>query len=385
MPVVLALNAGSSTLKFALFRGHTAIVRGSAEKLDHSPTVSAVTSQGHNLATPELAHQSYENALNTLLSWLDNQLGSDRIAAVGHRIVHGGLHFTDPVRIDSNVAVELEKLVPLAPLHQPHGLAAISAIARSQPALTQIACFDTAFHRTMPDVATRLALPRDLGDKNLRRYGFHGLSYEFVSGRLRELAPALARGRVIAAHLGSGASLCAMQNGRSIETTMGFSTLDGLVMSSRPGNLDSGALLYLMQSYAMTAEQVQDLLYHRSGLLGVSGISGDMRELARSDSPHATEATELFTYRVAGEVGRLASSLGGLDGLVFTGGIGEHAAAIRVDICRRLAWLGIAVRDSSNATGPRKTSTDASAVQVWIVPTDEEATIACHTRSLLAT
>ena len=236
----------------------------------------------------------------------------------------------------------------------------------------------------MPDVATRLALPRDLGGPSLRRYGFHGLSYEFIAARLRELSPALAQGRVVAAHLGSGASLCAMQGGRSIETTMGFSTLDGLVMGTRPGALDAGVVLYLLLSCGMTDKEVEYLLYHRSGLLGVSGVSSDMRALAASTSPRARAAVELFTYRAAGAVARLASALGGLDGLVFTGGIGEHDATVRAGICRRLAWLGIAAEELPRAAAARRISTAASHIEVWIIPADEEAAIARHTQAVLA-
>lgn len=383
-PVILTLNAGSSSLKFALYKGADEnILRGVVEGVGQAPHVSLTAPHMRRLDPPDLAGSSYEGMLDTLLQWLNAHLDGDVIGAVGHRIVHGGQRFVDPVRINEAVLAELDALVPLAPLHQPHNLAAIRAIARAQPALPQIGCFDTAFHRTMPAVATRLALPRALGDAEMRRYGFHGLSYEFIASRLRQVAPALARGRVIVAHLGSGASLCAMRDGRSIETTMGFSTLDGLVMGTRPGCLDAGAVLYLMQSRGMTAKAVEDLLYHRSGLLGVSGISGDMRELAASARPEAREAIELFTYRVAGEAGRLAAALGGLDGLVFTAGIGEHDAALRAEVCRRLAWLGVVPDPAANEGGQGRISTDASPIEVWVVPTDEEAVIARHTRALV--
>ncbi len=384
-PVILTLNAGSSSLKFALYKGaDESILRGLVEGVGQAPRVSLTASRMRRLDPPDLAGSSYESVLDTLLPWLNAHLDGDAIGAVGHRIVHGGQRFVDPVRIDETVLAELDTLVPLAPLHQPHNLAAIHAIARVQPALPQVGCFDTAFHRTMPAVATRLALPRALGDAEMRRYGFHGLSYEFIAGRLRQIAPALAQGRVIVAHLGSGASLCAMRDGRSVETTMGFSTLDGLVMGTRPGCLDAGAVLYLMQSRGMTAEAVEDLLYHQSGLLGVSGISGDMRELAASARPEAREAIELFTYRIAGEAGRLVAALGGLDGLVFTAGVGEHDAALRAEVCRRLAWLGVVPDPAANADGKGRISTDASSIEVWIVPTDEEAVIARHTHALVA-
>jgi acetate kinase len=385
VPVILTLNAGSSSLKFALYKGaEETVLRGVVEGVGQAPHVSLTAPHMRRLDPPDLAGSSYESVLDTLLQWLNAHLDGDVIGAVGHRIVHGGQRFVDPVRIDEAVLAELDGLVPLAPLHQPHNLAAIRAVARAQPALPQVGCFDTAFHRTMPAVATRLALPRALGDAEMRRYGFHGLSYEFIAGRLREVAPALARGRVIVAHLGSGASLCAMRDGRSVETTMGFSTLDGLVMGTRPGCLDAGAVLYLMQSRGMTAKAVEDLLYHQSGLLGVSGISGDMRELAASAMLEAREAIELFTYRVAGEVGRLAAALGGLDGLVFTAGVGEHDAALRAEVCRRLAWLGVVPDPAANADGKARISTDASSIEVWIVPTDEEAVIARHTHALVA-
>lgn len=383
-PVILTLNAGSSSLKFALYKGaDEMILCGVVEGVGHAPHVSLTAPHMRRLDPPDLAGRSYEAGLDTLLQWLNARLDGDAIGAVGHRIVHGGRRFLDPVRIDETVLAELDALVPLAPLHQPHNLAAIRAVARTQPALPQVGCFDTAFHRTMPTVATRLALPRALGDAEMRRYGFHGLSYEFIAGQLRQVAPALARGRVIVAHLGSGASLCAMRDGRSVETTMGFSTLDGLVMSTRPGGLDAGAVLYLMQSRGMTAKAVEDLLYHQSGLLGVSGISGDIRELAASARPEAQEAVELFTYRIAGETGRLAAALGGLDGLVFTAGIGEHDVALRAEVCRRLAWLGVVPDPAANKAGHGRISADASPIEVWIVPTDEEAVIARHTHALV--
>ncbi len=293
--------------------------------------------------------------------------------------MHGGDRFSDPVRLDGNVMAALDALVPLAPLHQPHNLAAVRAVAQARPKLLQVGCFDTAFHRTMPPIATRLALPCALG---LRRYGFHGLSYEFIAGRLRALAPGLAAGRVVVAHLGNGASLCAMRDGRSIETTMGFTALDGLVMGTRPGSLDPGVILYLLQSRGMDAAAVEDLLYHRCGLLGVSGISSDMRDLAASTEPAAREAIELFTYRIAGETAALASALGGIDGFVFTAGIGEHDAAIRAAVCERLAWLGVALDPAANAAGQGRISAGSSRVAVWVVPTDEEAVIARHTQAL---
>jgi acetate kinase len=385
---VLVLNAGSSSLKFALYAGDAStILRGQIDGIGETPILSLAASSERQPDPPYLSG-SYEDMLDALLTWLNAQLQGAALDAVGHRIVHGGPLFAEPVRIDKAILDALDALVPLAPLHLPHNLAAIHAIARAQPALPQIGCFDTGFHRTMPAVATRLPIPRAIAGDDMRRYGFHGISYEFIARRLRDIAPDLAAGRVIVAHLGSGASLCAMRDGRSVDTTMGFSTLDGLVMATRPGCLDAGAVLYLMQRRGMAATEIEDLLYHKSGLLGLSGISGDMRELAASTSGEARHAVELFAYRLAGEIGRMAACLGGLDGLVFTAGIGEHDPALRADLCARLAWLGIVPDAAANARarGPdeaRLISAASSAVQVWVVPTDEEAMIARHTRAIL--
>jgi len=384
-PVILTLNAGSSNLKFALYRGpEQSILRGLVDGIGQVPRFSLTQSSVRRAEPPVLAGGTFETVLHALLRWLNAHLEGDAIDAVGHRIVHGGDRFAEPVLIDAGVLAALDALGKLAPLHQARNLAAVHAIARAHPEMPQVGCFDTAFHRTMPPVATRLPIPRALGDAALRRYGFHGLSYEFIADRLRAVAPALAEGRVIAAHLGSGASLCAMRGGRSIETTMGFSTLDGLMMATRPGCLDAGAVLYPMQSRGMTPNELEDLLYHHAGLLGVSGISGDMRELAESAMQPARDAIELFTYRLAGEVARLTAALGGLDGLVFTAGIGEHDAALRAELCRRLAWLGVASDPVRNAHGAGRISSDASAVEVWVLPTDARAMIARHTHALVA-
>ena len=265
-----------------------------------------------------------------MIGWAEGHLGADRLIAVGHRVVHGGPDHYRPERATAALLDALDRLTPLAPLHEPHNIAPIRAIAAARPNLLQVACFDTAFHHTMPKVATRFALPREYEQAGVRRYGFHGLSYEYIAGRLREIAPELAKGRVIAAHLGNGASLCAMLDGQSVDTTMGFTALDGLVMGTRSGNLDPGVILYLEQERGLSAKQVETLLYEQSGLLGVSGgLASDMRTLLASDDPHAKEAIELFVYRIAREIGALTSSLGGLDGLVFTAGIGEHAPEIR--------------------------------------------------------
>ena len=376
MQAILTLNAGSSSLKFALFVEGRAILRGALD----GAHLSATDAAGATLPAPTLSGDTQEAILPGLLDWLDTQLDAARLHAVGHRIVHGGEAFTEPVRIDAATLARLDALVPLAPLHEPHNLAPIHTLARTHPHLLQVGCFDTAFHRTMPPLARRIALPAALG---LRRFGFHGLSYEYVSARLRAVAPDLARGRVILAHLGSGASLCATRDGRSIETTMGFSVLDGLVMGTRPGTLDPGALLYLLQSRGLSADALQDLLYYHAGLLGVSGLSADMRELAASAEPAAREAIDLFTYRLAGEAGRLASALGGLDGLVFTGGIGEHDAPLRAAVCTRLAWLGARIDGPSPTQGERRISPAGASPQLWVIPTDEESVIAAHTKALV--
>jgi len=320
--------------------------------------------------------------LHRLLDWIEAHLGADRLAAVGHRIVHGGLHFHAPVRLTRDVLAQLEDLTPLAPLHQPGCLAPVQAIAAARPTLPQVGCFDTAFHATLPEIAWRYALPRDL-DPAIRVYGFHGLSYEHVARRLRDEAPALAAGRVVAAHLGSGASLCAMRDGRSLDTTMGFSALDGLMMGTRCGTLDPGVLLYLLREKGFDAEALQTLLYRRSGLLGVSGIAADVRTLTESDASEAAEALDLFCFRAAKLAAGMATSLGGLDGLVFTGGIGEHVPAIRAAICARLEWLGVELDPSLNTRGISRVSTPGSRVAVRVIPSDEEASIARHIACLL--
>ena len=317
--------------------------------------------------------------LAELLGWVGEHLGDARLVAAGHRVVHGGRRFVAPARVDGAVLAELGRLSPLAPLHQPHSLAAIRAIAANRPDLPQVACFDTAFHRTNAAVARRLALPRALAEEGMERYGFHGLSYEFIAGRLPEVAPGLAEGKVIVAHLGNGASLCALSGGRSVDTTMGFTALDGLPMGTRCGALDPGAILYLMQAHGMEAPALERLLYHESGLLGVSGVSSDMRALLASDDPHAAEAVELFAFQVARQAGALASTLGGLDGIVFTAGIGENVPEVRRQACERLAWLGLALDGAANARGGPCISAPGSRVAAWVIPTDEERMIARHT------
>jgi acetate kinase len=386
--VILALNAGSSSIKFSLFSaasGFTRICEGAIEGLGDAARFTAKDSKGAVLVDrPLTAASTHEDSLKTLFSWFETQFGKEKLHAAGHRIVHGGARYIEPVVIDPRVLRDLHDLIPLAPLHQPHGLAGIEAVAKLDRNLPQIACFDTAFHHTESSVATAFALPRDLTDEGIRRYGFHGLSYEFIASMLPQiLGPDTAERRIVVAHLGSGASLCAMRARKSVATTMSFSTLDGLMMGRRSGAIDPGVILYLLQHEKMTAEAVSDLLYNRSGLLGVSGISDDMRVLLASDDENAKAAIDLFVYRISREIGSLAAALGGLDALVFTGGIGEHAAEIRRRICEDAAWLGVELDEEANAAGGPCIS--RSKVSAWIVPTDEDLMIARHTVSLVGT
>lgn len=383
---VLSINAGSSSIKFALFGlgsndAVEPISAGKIEGIGSSPRFVARDAAGHVLAElrwedPSLGH---EGLLDELLGWIDTLASACRLVGIGHRVVHGGMEFAAPALLTKQVMDALAMLAPLAPLHQPHNLAAIVAVSTARTSVPQVACFDTAFHHTQPPVATRFAIPEKYFQEGIARYGFHGLSYEYVAHTLRQLNPATAAGRVIAAHLGNGASLCAMTGGRSIDTTMGFTALDGLMMGTRSGSIDPGVILYLQQQKGMTPDEVQHLLYEQSGLLGVSGVSGDMRELLASSEEPARRAVELFVYRVAREAGALASSLGGLDGLVFTAGIGENSPVVRALVCERLAWLGVEIDAGANEKGAPTISTAASRVIVRVIPTDEERMIAMHT------
>ena len=383
---ILTLNAGSSSLKFALFRAEAeaASCRGEIETLTEAPHLRARDSHGVILAERKWAAGTkdlFGEALQALLEFADGHLGQGGLAAVGHRVVHGGAEHVAPARVTPALLEALEAIVPLDPLHMPHCLAPIHEMAASRPGLKQVVCFDTAFHHTMPEVARRLALPRDLEAIGVRRYGFHGLSYEFITGVLARQHGGTPPGRVIVAHLGSGASLCALYHGKSIETTMGFSTLDGLVMATRCGSLDPGAILYLRRQ-GKSFSEIEDMLYRRSGLLGISGISGDIRTLLASTEPAAAEALDSFSYRIAAETGRLVSALGGLDEFVFTGGIGEHAAEIRQSVCRRLSWIGVQMDDAANDRHAATISLAGSGVAVKVIATDEEAVIARHTREV---
>jgi acetate kinase len=395
---VLVLNAGSSSLKFTVFDARAA---GQASRLcegqiaasgaashhtaHHTAHFTAHDGAGAALPTPALPDGGGQQAwLAVVLPWLEQNFPDINLLAAAHRVVHGGRRYSAPVVVDEAVLAGLRQLVPLAPLHQPVAIAAIEAMRRSHPALTQLACFDTAFHHGLPLVESSFALPRALTAAGLRRYGFHGLSYEYIAGALPGVAGAdIAAGRVVVAHLGAGASLCAMEGGRSVATTMSLTPLDGLPMGSRCGGIDPGALLYLLQEKKMSADAVADMLYHDSGLLGVSGISADMQTLLDSDAPEAAEAVDLFVYRIGRELGSLAAALGGIDALVFTGGIGQHAAEIRRRVCKKAAWLGLALDPAANeAGGPRITRAD-SAVSAWVVATDEDAMIMEHSRRLL--
>ena len=388
---ILVLNAGSSSIKVSLFGpgpdGPQLRLAGQIEGIGTHPHAVA-----HSAARAVLVDQrwadgagprDHDEAMALIVQWLAEQLPGWTPAAVGHRVVHGGTTYAQPVAIDSEVRANLQALIPLAPLHQPHNLKGIDAATRAYPAALQVACFDTAFHRGHPWVADAYALPRTWYDAGLRRYGFHGLSYEYIARAMRRIAPEVARGRMIVAHLGNGASLCAVRDGRSIESTMGFTALDGLPMGTRCGQIDPGVLLYLFGDRGMTVEAVTALLYHESGLLGLSGVSSDMRDLLASDQPMAREAVDYFVYRATGLAAALAAALGGVDGIVFTAGIGEHAAEVRARVCAGLAWLGVELDAAANAAGAQRISTTASRVSAWVVPTDEERMIALHVTELL--
>jgi len=384
---VLTLNSGSSSVKFALYSGARGeskrLLSGQIENIEQAPHLSLSDANGETVER-ELRHggdaqRTRADAFSLLIDLLAQRAGGVGVVAAGHRVVHGADRYREPVLVDRNVLEALGGFTPLAPLHQPHNLAAIRALLDIAPAMPQVACFDTGFHATQPRLATMFALPREFEQRGVKRYGFHGLSYEYIAGVLPEFLGERADGRVIVAHLGNGASLCAMRSRRSVATSMGFTAMEGLMMGTRPGTLDPGVVLYMQQEMGMDADAVSDVLYHRCGLLGVSGMSHDMRELLASDDPRAIEAVDLFVYRAVAHIGNLTAVLGGLDALVFTAGIGEHAAPIRERICRSLAWLGLEFdADANLAHGPR-ISRPGSAVSAWVIPTDEELMIARHT------
>jgi acetate kinase len=387
---VLVLNAGSSSLKFSVFRKEPggawpAESRGQIEGLGTSPRLSVKDARGEKRVDETLDPSIRDGraAIEVLAGWLRSAYRGGRIVGVGHRVVHGGPRFSGPVLLTREILAELAALTPLAPLHQPHNLAPIQAIFDRMPDAPQVACFDTGFHRGHDPVATLLPLPRDLCRGGVERYGFHGISYEYIASILPLAAPEIADGKVVVAHLGSGASLCALRKRRSVDTTMGFTALDGLCMGTRPGALDPGVVLYLFQQLGLTVPQVEEALYKRSGLLGISGLSNDMRDLLGRSEPDARLAVDYFVYRAAKEIGALAAVLGGLDGLVFTAGIGENSAEIRRRICDASAWLGVELDGAANAAGGPRISAPRGKVSVWVLPTNEELMIARHTRSLL--
>ncbi|HUZ91516.1 MAG TPA: acetate/propionate family kinase [Methylocella sp.] len=383
---ILVLNAGSSSIKFSLYAATDAAIHGAPlcmgaiDGIGHAARFHVAAGKGNVLLDTNLGEaKTHEAALSAMLQWLEQTFTAHHLRAAGHRVVHGGSRFTAPTLIDGEVIARLRELIPLAPLHQPHNIAAIEALARLHPALPQIACFDTAFHHAQPEIATRFALPRRLHDEGVRRYGFHGLSYDYIASVLPHyLSSEAAMGRIVVAHLGSGASMCAMKERKSIATTMGFTALDGLPMSRRCGALDPGVVLYLLNEKKMDANAVGDLLYNESGLLGVSGVSDDMRALLASKDPRAEEAIALFVYRIGRELGSLAAALGGLDALVFTAGIGEHAAEIRRRVLEDAAWLGVELDAAANAAGGPRLTHPASRAAAFVIPTDEDLMIARH-------
>jgi len=391
---ILCLNCGSSSVKFAVYayqkdRSPGELrVRGKAELIDQESGLTAFDAQGQLLVERKETFSSkgdvHDDLLKLTLDWLASHGDLDPIAA-GHRVVHGGKTFVQAVHVNEATLNDLGVLIPLAPLHQPYNLAGIRALAKLRPSLFQVACFDTAFHATLPHVERAFALPRRLEEQGIYRYGFHGLSYAYIASVLPDYCGDVAEGRVVVAHLGSGASLCALQNRKSIASTMGFTALEGLMMGTRCGNLDPGVLLYLLTEQGMDVQSLTSLLYKESGLLGVSGLSADVRTLlAASDDPRAAEAIELFCYRIQRELGAMVAALQGLDALVFTAGIGEHAAPIRKRICESLQWIGVELDDMRNASGVGCLTTPTSKVSVWVIPTDEEQMVANETIGVMA-
>jgi acetate kinase len=387
--VILTLNAGSSSLKFALFAfdadGVTPepLAEGEVAGLGAAPRLKITARVGGGIETGLDAAADHEAVLRMVLDWVEGHELAMTVVAAGHRIVHGGPQFHEPRRITAALIEALAALTPLAPLHQPHNLAPVRALAQSHPHLPQIACFDTGFHASNSALTSDYALPRELTAAGIRRYGFHGLSYEYIAGAMPQHLGDKARGRVVVAHLGGGASMCAIHDGRSVASTMGFSALDGLPMGTRCGAIDPGVLLYLMKEKGMAYDALTDLLYHRSGLLGVSGTSSDMRALLADPAGAAREAVSMFIYRIGRELGSLSAALGGLDALIFTGGIGEHAAPVRAGVCRAAEWLGVELDEAANAAhGPRITRAD-SPVPAFVIPTDEDLMIARHTVGVL--
>ncbi len=383
---VLVVNAGSSSIKFALYEeAARCVFRGNVDGLGDQPAFEVKDPAGRTLTRSRLeANADHHAALAAALGWIEGHDAGWQIVAAGHRVVHGGDRYAAPIRIDDEVLRELERLCPLAPLHQPHNVAGIRAILAHRPQLFQVACFDTAFHQAQPEIARMFALPWRLHEAGVKRYGFHGLSYEYIAARLPDHLGVLAEGRVIVAHLGNGSSLCAIRGRRSVASTMGFTALDGLMMGTRTGSIDPGVLLYLMDEKKMGSRDLERLLYRESGLLGVSGVSHDMRTLLASSEPRAKLAVDLYVYRIAREIGSLAAVLGGLDALVFTAGIGERAAPVRAAVCEASRWLGVEIDAAANAADARLIGSDSSRVPVAVIPTNEEEMIARHTLDALS-
>jgi acetate kinase len=386
----LVLNAGSSSLKFCVYRrpeveGWRLEARGQIEGIGTTPRLSAKSGDGEKLLDEPLAEtvRDGKSALDALAGWLRSRYEGARVLGVGHRVVHGGALFDGPTVVTRQVLQDLRKLVPLAPLHQPYNLGAIEAVYERLPDVPQVACFDTSFHRGQGELAELVPLPEEIRRGGVQRYGFHGLSYEYIASVLPEVAPEIARGRVIVAHLGSGASICALRNGKSVDSSLGFTALDGLCMGTRPGALDPGVVLYLFQGLGLSAREVEAILYKKSGLLGISGISNDMRDLLASDAPSARLAVDYFVYRAAKEIGALAAVLWGVDGLVFTAGIGENSAEVRRRIGEASGWLGLEMDPEANEKKGPRISKAGSRVSAWVIPTNEELMIARHTGRLL--
>jgi acetate kinase len=392
MKSILVLNAGSSSLKFAVFPFEPALAEkpalsGQIEGIGAKPKLSAKDTKGNKHAE-EMAisgdqSEQHRESLNFLFHWLERHAPELQISAAGHRVVHGGELYSAPVKVDSKLIAELDSMIPLAPLHQPHNVRAIKTVVTLMPEVPQVACFDTAFHRTQPAIAQMYGLPRALTSEGVKRYGFHGLSYDYVSRALAAIIGEKAHGGVVIAHLGNGSSMTALRGGKSVATTMGFSTLDGVLMGTRTGALDPGVILYLIDQKGYDSKKLSQVLYKESGLLGVSGVSQDMRELLASTAPEAKEAVDLFVYRIAREIGSLAAAAGGLDALVFTGGIGEHAAPIREKVVALSAWLGLRIDPEANASDAIRIDAKDSKVIVAVVPTNEEGMIARYTAEVL--
>jgi acetate kinase len=385
---IAVMNAGSSSIKFAIFEDdpdQSLLFRGQVENIGTSPRLRVEGGNGETLVETEWGAKEvdHNSATKIILETSIGLLGGKAVEGIGHRVVHGGTNFTAPALLTRDVLSSLKALCPLAPLHQPHNLAPIETIMGAAPHLVQVACFDTAFHQTQPHLSQAFALPRELTDSGIRRYGFHGLSYEFVSSRLRTVAPDHADKRIVIAHLGNGASLCAIERGRSVATTMGFTAVEGLMMGTRCGSIDPGVLIYLLDEHKLDARGLEELIYKKSGLLGVSGITSDMKALRESDDPKAREAIDLFIYRIVREIGSLAAALGGLDGLVFTGGIGQRDAKTRREVVAGCGWLGAVIDENANAIREGRIDAASSKIPIWVLPTDEERVIARHTAAFL--